>query len=85
MFTCVISNTVYIIFLTLSFHVPFLQSIPTWCELPLICCYFIYFKKYFIYLFLERAEGRENETEGNINQLPLAPNQGPGRHPRHVP
>ena len=34
---------------------------------------FFYFLKYFIYLFLERREGREKERERNINVwLPLA-------------
>ena len=32
----------------------------------------IFFKKDFIYLLLERGEGRENEREGNIDWLPLA-------------
>ena len=33
-----------------------------------ICFYFTYFlKKYFIYLFLEREEGREKERERTIN------------------
>ena len=31
----------------------------------------LYVLKYFIYLFLERGEGREKEKERNINQLPL--------------
>ena len=31
-----------------------------------------FFLKDFIYLFLERGEGREKEMEGNISRLPLA-------------
>ena len=43
--------------------------------------------KDFIYLFLERGEGRERERKRNINAwLPLEyPLQGPGLQPRHVP
>ena len=51
------------------------------------------FKKYFIYLFLERGEGREKKRERNINvrekhwlvasQTLLG--QGPNPPPRHVP
>ena len=33
---------------------------------------FLFLKKDFIYLFLERGEGREKEKERNIDQLPLA-------------
>ena len=46
-----------------------------------------FLKKYFIYLFLERGEGREKERERNINVwLPLhAPHWGSGLQPRHVP
>ena len=47
-----------------------------------------FFKKDFIYLFLERGEGREKERERNINVwLPLTypPPWGPGPQPRHVP
>ena len=41
---------------------------------------------HFIYLLLERKEGREKERERNIDQLPLLrPNWGPGPQPRHVP
>ena len=42
-------------------------------EVPDIFSYFIlFFLKYFIYLFLEREEGREKERERNINVwLPL--------------
>ena len=40
----------------------------------------------FIYLLLERGEGREKERERNINVLPLArPQLGPGLQPRYVP
>ena len=43
----------------------------------------------FIYLFLEKEEGREKEREENINVwLPLAHHPalpGPGLQPRHVP
>ena len=36
-------------------------------------CVFSFFKKYFIYLFLEREEGKEKERKRNINVgLPLA-------------
>ena len=48
---------------------------------------FLFFKT-FIYLFLERGEGREREGERNINvQLPLMRPLlwGPGLQPRHVP
>ena len=44
--------------------------------------------KDFIYLFLERGEGREKKKERNINVwLPLMhppPHRGPGLPPRHV-
>ena len=46
------------------------------------------FFKDFIYLFLERGEGREKERERNINVwLPLTcpHNWGPCPQPRHVP
>ena len=46
------------------------------------------FKKYFIYLFLERGEGREKKSEGNISvwfPLTHTPYRGPGPQPRHVP
>ena len=41
----------------------------------------------FIYLFLDRGEGREKERERNIQLwLPLTrPYWGPGPQPRHVP
>ena len=40
----------------------------------------------FIYLLLERGEGREKKRERNRTDcLSLAPNWGPGPHPRHVP
>ena len=46
-----------------------------------------FFLKIFIYLFLERREGREKEMERNISVwLPLThPHWGPGPQPRHVP
>ena len=54
-----------------------------------------YFFKYFIYLFLERGEGREKERERNtivrnVGQLPLSrarsrPNLKPGAPPRTEP
>ena len=46
-----------------------------------------FFKKIFIYLFLERGEGREEERKRNIDQLPLVcpPTWGPNMHPRPVP
>ena len=46
---------------------------------------FAFFFKGFIYLFLDRGEGREKE-ERNINVwLPLVrPYWGPGPQPRHV-
>ena len=50
-----------------------------------------YFLKDFIYLFLEKGEGRDNERERKIlvwerNSWVLhAPNWGPGPQPRHVP
>ena len=46
------------------------------------------FKKYCIYLFLDRGEGRERELEWNINVwLPLTytPYWGTGMQPRNVP
>ena len=47
----------------------------------------LFFFKDFIYLFLESREGKEKETERNINVwlLSCAPNWGPGPQPRHVP
>ena len=47
-----------------------------------------FFKKYFIYLFLER--GREGKREGEKHQWGVAsqappPFWGPGLQPRHVP
>ena len=52
--------------------------------------YFLYlfFKKYFIYLFLEHGEGREKERERETTMcgcLLRAPHWGPGLQPRHVP
>ena len=51
--------------------------------------YFPSFLKDFIYLALERGEGREKEREGNIDVwLPLTgpvPNWGPGPQPRGAP
>ena len=46
-----------------------------------------FFKKYFIYLLLERREWREKERERNINVwLPLVhPLLGTRPAPRHVP
>ena len=46
---------------------------------------FYFFKKYFIYLFLERGEGKERGRESSIGCLSHAPNWGPGLQPRHVP
>ena len=48
---------------------------------------YLFLKKDFIYILLEREEGREKERERNINVwLPLTcPHQGPGPQPRHVP
>ena len=48
---------------------------------------FLIFKRDFIYLFLERREGREKEMERNIDVwLPLArPLLGTWPQPRHVP
>ena len=51
----------------------------------------LFLKKYFIYLFLEREEGRERERKTlmckrNINQFLLAcPQPGPRARPRRVP
>ena len=43
------------------------------------------FKKYFIYLFLERGEGRERGRETSMcGCLLCAPYWGPGQQPRHV-
>ena len=48
----------------------------------LYCC----FLKDFIYLFLERGEGRERERETSMcGCLLFTPCWGPGRQPRHVP
>ena len=49
---------------------------------------YVYFLKYFIYLFLEREEGREKERERNVNQLPFIctlDHRGLNRQPRLVP
>ena len=49
-------------------------------------CFFIFYLfEDFIYLFLDREEGRKKERERNINVwLPLAhPHRGPGLQPRH--
>ena len=51
------------------------------------------FKKDFIYLFLERGEGKKKEREGNIDVTEkhqsvsscMCPNQGSNLKPRHVP
>ena len=46
------------------------------------------FKKDFIYLFLDRGEGREKEMERKKSMrgcLLCAPHWGPGLQPRHVP
>ena len=47
---------------------------------------YIFFRD-FIYLFVERGEGREKERERNIicGCLLHAPYWGPGLQPRHVP
>ena len=52
--------------------------------------YYLFFKRF--YLFIVRGEGRGRNIEvGEKHQLvashtpPLAPNQGPGLKPRHVP
>ena len=47
----------------------------------------VFFKKYFVYLFLESGEGREEERKRNISVwLPPTPhNWAPGLQPRHVP
>ena len=54
-----------------------------------VCVRMCLFKKYFIYLFLERGEGKEKERERNINVwLPLAHHlleAQPGLQLRHVP
>ena len=55
---------------------------------------FPFFKKDFIYLFILREMGREEEREGekhrcvretSIGCLSHTLNQGPGLQPRHVP
>ena len=58
----------------------------TWMNLENIIFKNYYFK-YFIYLFLERGEGREKERERNINVwLPLScPLLGTWPITRHVP
>ena len=53
----------------------------------IISTFLIY--KDFIYLFLERGEGRETERKRNIvvweiDYLSHTPNPGPGPQPRHV-
>ena len=41
---------------------------------------------HFIYLFLDRGEGKEKERETSMcGCLLLAPYWGPGQQPRHVP
>ena len=46
----------------------------------------LHFLKKYIYLFLERVEGREKESERNIGcQLSAYPQPGPGPPPWHVP
>ena len=53
------------------------------CSLPLLKSYFL---KDFIYLFLERGEGRERGRDTSMcDCLSHAPNLGPGLQPRHVP
>ena len=48
---------------------------------------FYLFLKDFIYLFLERGEGREKERERNIDVWlpPTSPHWGAGLQPRPVP
>ena len=49
--------------------------------------YCVLFKKDFIYLFLDRGEGREKEMERKKSMrgcLLCAPHWGPGPQPRHV-
>ena len=47
------------------------------------------FLKDFMYLFLERGEGRERKRERNIDariaRFSRAPSWGPGPHPRRMP
>ena len=48
--------------------------------------YGLIFFKDFIYLFLEKGEGREKERETSMcGCLSCTPNWGPGPQPRHVP
>ena len=48
---------------------------------------YIFFKKGFIYLFLEKGEGREKERERNINGVAShrCPTWGANLQPKHVP
>ena len=61
-------------------------STVTFLQFSHLAIYLNFFED-FIYLFLERTEGRRKERERNINVwLPLTPpNWGPGPKPRHVP
>ena len=59
-----------------SFNVPFLFCMSEVEPLFL-------FLKYFIYLFLERGEGREKHQSVVASHSP--PHWGPGLQPRHVP
>ena len=50
-----------------------LKNLTSWCSRQLSPSVLFHFFKDFIYLFLERGEGREKERERNINVwLPLA-------------
>ena len=61
----------------ISYHSCHKPNTWPYTELYLVCSWVLlleklFFKKDFIYLFLERGEGREKESEGNINVwLPL--------------
>ena len=54
------------------------------CEVPSFLSFFFF--EDFIYLFLERGEGKEKGRETSMcGCLSRAPYWGPGLQPRHVP
>ena len=67
----------------------FLRPVICFCSYLMTCpllpclsfCSFNFFE--FIYLFLDKGEGREKERERNIDWLLNAPIWGPGPQPRH--
>ena len=56
------------------------------CHLAILHMFLKFFKKTFIYLFLEREEGREKEREASdVWLLLFVSHCGPGPQPRRVP